>query len=88
MTGTTPASADQTINLKYPVTYQGERIETLTMRRPKVRDMLAAAQKSDTAEGKELHVFADLTEVAPELIEEMEWIDYLALQKAYGTFLS
>ena len=88
MTSTTPAPAGQTINLKYPVTYQGERIETLTMRRPKVRDMLAAAQKADNAEGKELHVFADLTEVAPELIEDMEWIDYMALQEAYGTFLS
>ena len=78
----------KTIELKYPITVDGAEISQLSMRNPKVSDMLAGEKGGGTDAKKEIRTFANLCEVSPETIEELYGADYLALQKAYKNFLS
>ena len=76
------------IQLQYPVEVDGVRYEGLKLRRPKVRDMLAA-DKSNSSEGdKETRMFANLCEVPPAVIEELDLGDYRNVQEVYKGFLS
>lgn len=73
------------IDLKYPL---DNGTQALTMRRPKVRDMLAADKAKGSDADKEIAMFANLCEVAPADIEALDMADYKALQQAYSGFLS
>lgn len=76
------------INLKQAVTLGGEEYTHLTLRRPKVRDMLGVDKQGGTDAEKEVRIFANLCEVSPSVIEELDLADYQALQGAYQAFLS
>lgn len=77
-----------TIKLKHPITVDGVEIKQLALRRPKVRDMIAADKGGGGDAEKELRVFSNLCEVTPSVLEELDLADYLALQGAYQDFLS
>ncbi len=77
-----------TIELKHAVTVDGLEVRQLSLRRPKVRDMLTADKAGGTDAQKEIGAFANLCEVSPQVIEELDLADYRALQKAYERFLS
>jgi hypothetical protein len=75
------------IKLQYPIKIDGTEYTELTMRRSKVRDRLAVANmqgKSD--EEKEILLFANLCEVSPEVIRELDEADYPEVQKVYMSF--
>lgn len=76
------------IKLKHPITLEGETYTHLTLRRPKVRDMLGADKQGGSDAEKEIHIFANLCEVLPLVIEELDLADYQALQGVYQGFLS
>jgi hypothetical protein len=79
----------QTIELKYPVESSGENLDTLTMRRSKVKDrLLVAKMKTTSDEEKEIRLFANLCEVEPKVIEELDEADYSNLQKVYLSFFN
>jgi len=78
----------ETITLKYPIEVAGEKITSLNLRRPKVRDMLAADKSSGSDAEKEVSMFANLCEVSPDAIMELDGKDYATLQQAYSAFLS
>lgn len=78
----------QTIELKHPVTIAGRETKTLSMRRPKVKDQLAADKSSGSNAEKEIRLFANLCEVEPSVIEELDLADYRRVQEVYGGFLS
>lgn len=74
------------IKLKYPLE---NGISTLKIRRPKVRDHLAADKVKNISDAeKEINLFANLCEVTPAEIEELDMVDYQQLQEAYKHFLS
>lgn len=75
------------IKLQYPVEADGQKIDELNMRRPKVRDMLNAETGGTDGE-KEMRLFANLCDVAPDTIEQLDMADYLAVQEVYTGFLS
>ena len=77
-----------TIEIKHPISVDGVKVKSLKLRRPKVRDMLSveSAQISDAE--KEINLFANLCEVTPEALMELDMSDYAKLQKAYQDFLS
>ena len=76
------------IELKYPISVDGVNVKSLKLRRPKVRDMLGVeATKVSDAE-KEINLFANLCEVIPEVLMDLDMADYAKLQKAYQDFLS
>jgi len=77
-----------TITLKHPVTVETIDYKKLTLRRPKVRDMLAADKSSGSDAEKEVTIFCNLCEVSPAVIEELDLSDYKQLQDKYSHFLS
>lgn len=79
----------QTIELKYPVESAGETFTNLTMRRSKIKDrLLVAKMKTASDEEKEIRLFANLCEVEPKVIEELDEADYSNLQKVYLGFFN
>ena len=77
------------IKLKYPVEITGESFNKLTMRRSKIKDRLAVAKmKNSSDEEKEIRLFANLCEVEPKVIEELDEADYSNLQKVYLGFFN
>ena len=77
----------QNIKLNYPIESSGSTITDLNMRRSKVKDRLIVAKmKNSSDEEKEIRLFANLCEVAPNIIEELDESDYSNLQKAYMDF--
>ncbi|KGS54199.1 phage tail assembly protein [Burkholderia pseudomallei] len=76
-----------TIKLEYPITLDGVLRDTLTMRRPKVRDVRGATKRAqDDDELREITLFAMLADVAPDELEQMDMADYVAMQRAYDSF--
>lgn len=76
-----------TIKLKYPITLDGVSITELSMRRSKVKDRLAVANmKNLSDEEKEILLFANLCEVSPDVIRELDEADYPEVQKVYMGF--
>lgn len=79
-----------TINLNFPVKIDGIETSVLQMRRPTVKDQLVfekRAQNMTDAE-REIRLFANLCEVAPEDIEALDMMDYTAVGKQYADFLA
>jgi hypothetical protein len=76
-----------TIELKYPITVNGEDIRGLTVRSPKVRDILAAekAVKQDGPE-RAVYLLALTCDVAPAVIEELEAVDFKRMDAAMNGF--
>jgi len=78
-----------TVELKYPVEATGETFTNLTMRRSKIKDrLLVAKMKTASDEEKEIRLFANLCEVEPKVIEELDEADYSNLQKVYLGFFN
>ena len=76
----------ETITLQYPVTVAGETITELHLRRPKMRDMKRAQKHKDDLE-KSIHMIADLAEVAPAVVEELDTADFAAVSDKVGEFM-
>jgi hypothetical protein len=76
------------IELEYPVAFKSKEYTTLTMRRPKVRDQLAADKAGVTQAERETALFGNLCDVPPGVIEELDMKDYGQLQERYESFLA
>lgn len=77
----------QRIELKYPIESNGESLSQLSMRRSKVKDRLIVAKmKNASDEEKEIRLFANLCEVSPNIIEDLDESDYAKLQNSYMDF--
>lgn len=76
------------IKLTEPIEINGAKVALLKLRRPKVRDMLVASKAPGSDAEREVMLFANLCEVEPAVIQDLDMADYLALQKAYQGFLS
>lgn len=75
------------IDLRYPVEVGHDKFESITMRRPKVRDLIAAEKSARGDAEREVRLFASLCEVAPEVVENIDVSDYLKMQEQYKSFL-
>mgnify|MGYP001047536714 CR=1 FL=1 len=82
------ASATTPIPLQYPVEIDGAKVDQLKIRRPKVRDMIDAEKGGGGNAEIEVRLFANLCEVPPATIEELDMSDYQAVQGVYTGFLS
>lgn len=78
----------ENIILDYPVEFGGVEVKELNMRRPKVRDQKAARKSTKNDADYESVLFANLCEVSPDLIDDLDMKDYKKLQKEYKAFLS
>ncbi len=82
------ANRSITVSLSNPIDVDGSRLSELTVRRPKVRDMLAMENNTKSDAEKEILLFANLCEVNPVSLYELDMADYAKLQKTYQDFLS
>lgn len=76
------------ISLDHPITIDGAKVSALSVRRPKVRDMLGVEKSAANDAEKEIHLFANLCEVTPDDLMDLDMADYAKLQKQYQDFLS
>ncbi|MGB0503597.1 MAG: phage tail assembly protein [Thalassolituus sp.] len=76
------------IELTHPIDIDGIKVSVLQLRRPKVRDMLSVEKSVDNDAEKEIQLFANLCELTPENLLDLDMADYSKLQKAYQDFLS
>ena len=74
-----------TIKLKFPLE---NGLSTLSLRRPKVRDMLASEKTKGSLGEQEVALFANLCERSPDEINALDMADYKQLQETYQGFLS
>jgi len=75
------------IKLEHPVAIEGgTKIDTVTLRRPKVSDIRAAQKSGAADEDIELALIANLSGLAPETIYELDFADYCAVQEALSGF--
>jgi hypothetical protein len=75
------------INLKYPFTAGGKKIEKLTLRRPVVKDLRTMGRYGDSEEEKEIGLMASLSGLIPEDMDAMDVADYKALQDSFRGML-
>lgn len=78
----------ETIQLQYPVTLDGHTYDALHIRRPKVKDHVAADKQGNGQMDTEITLFANLCEVPKAVIEDLDMIDYGSVQEVYQDFLS
>ena len=80
---------DKTImTLQYPIHVNGQEMTELHLRRTKVRDCLVVEKFSGSQAEKEVRFIANLCEMAPSDIEELDMADYTKVQEAVTNFLS
>lgn len=75
-----------TIDLEFPIEVDGQKIEQIIMRRPKVRDSFKAQRMPGGEMEKGLSLMADLCEQPQEVLLELDEVDLEQLQKQYGAF--
>ncbi len=76
------------IPLQFPIKVDGVEVKSIKIRRPKVRDMLAASKASGQDDEKELQLFSNLCELPPETMKDLDIADYAKLQETFKGFLS
>lgn len=79
-----PNTEDYT--LEYPFDHKGETYETLTIRRPKMRDLKKFETIKDQMK-KGMTMLSDLAEIAPDVVEEMDPVDFNAASVMIAGFL-
>jgi len=81
---------NETITLEYPFHSKSDNreIKELNMRRGSVGDQLAAEHDSKTSAEIEIRLFANLCEITPEEMKQMDLKDYKKVQGAFKSFLS
>ena len=65
-----------TVKLTHPIEAGGGTVSALQLRRPVVRDMLAADKAAGSEAEKEVRMFACLCGVTPGVIEALDLTDY------------
>ncbi|MCG7588425.1 phage tail assembly protein [Photobacterium sp. OFAV2-7] len=76
----------KSVMLDIPFEYKGQKVETLEIRRPKVRDQLIADKQNKEPADKEVHLMSLLAGVEPELIQELDLSDYEQVQEVIVGF--
>lgn len=76
------------IKLEQPIKIDGVEVHELSLRRPKVRDLLVANKKDISDSEREVNLIANLSEVSPETIQELDLLDYIKVQSWLQNFLS
>lgn len=74
------------ITLRSAATIAGAKVSFVRMREPTAGDHLAYSEQPGSEAAKEIALFANLCEIAPEDIRALTVRNYRRLQDAYGVF--
>ncbi|MGE4296927.1 MAG: phage tail assembly protein [Desulfovibrionaceae bacterium] len=75
------------IKLRHPVKIEGQRIETLTMRAPLVRDVITARKASRDEMEQDAELYARCCGQPREVIDMLHMADWAQLDAAYNELL-
>lgn len=78
----------QKFKLTKPITIDGIAVHEISLREPKVRDLIAISRKNLSDLERDVHLLANLGEISTEAIENLEIADYLHIQNWLRDFLS
>lgn len=81
-------SNNEPITLEYPVEHGGAKYTVVKVRRHKVRDMRRAQGVKGSEADREIALFADLCEIPPEVIDELDFKDYEKIKERFESFTS
>ena len=76
------------IKLENPIKIDGVQVHEISLRRPKVRDLLIGGSKNYSEAEREVHLIASLAEIPNEAVEELDLRDYMKIQNWLKDFLS
>ena len=76
------------IKLENPIKIDGVEVSEISLRPPKVRDLIASSKKNIDEAEKEVNLIANLGEVSPETVQELDLRDYIKIQEWLRDFLS
>ena len=76
----------ETYSLKHPVTVDGTSYDALDIRRPKTRDLIKSRKFKDEVE-QMASMLADLAEVPPKVIHELDAEDFAGAGEVLERFL-
>jgi hypothetical protein len=76
------------VKLSEPTKVDGVLIHELSLRRPKVRDLLIASKKDVSESEREVNLIANLAEIPSEAVKDLDIRDYLKIQEVLKDFLS
>jgi hypothetical protein len=79
---------ETTIKLEYPITSGAQLVQEITLRRPKVKDTLAAQKVAGSQAEQEIRLVANLAGLTPAEIEELDAADYARVQAVLSRFFS
>ena len=74
------------IELQYPVPFEGGELKEISIRRPKVADVVAARKAKKEEAEQEIVMLSRLTDIPPETIESLDLSDYKKLQETLSGF--
>ena len=77
-------STAERIKLSFPIEHDGVPIADIALRRPTVGDHLAAQKSAGTDAEREIRLIANLAELPPAAIHQLDMKDYAQLQKVLG----
>ena len=75
------------IVLQHPIKMDGVEVSELSLRRPKVRD-LERMDKQPGQIAKAVTMVADLAELSPDQVREIDGEDFIAIAELLGDFLA
>jgi hypothetical protein len=78
----------QIIELEYPIVVDGVEVSSVTMRRLKVADLMAYDKMKCSEAERDLRTLANICELPPAALQEMDAADYLELREVMQGFLS
>lgn len=76
------------IQLEESIKIDGVEVKEISLRKPKVRDLIAAGKKSISDAEREVTLIANLAEVSIETIQDLDLRDYMKMQKWLQNFLA
>ena len=76
------------IKLESPVKVDGIEVNEISLRQPKVRDLLISSKKNASEAEREVNLIANLSELPIDAVEDLDLRDYLKIQNWLKDFLS
>lgn len=76
------------IKLENSIKIDGVEIHEISLRPPKVRDLLIANKTNADESTREVNLIANLAEISVEAIQELDLRDYMKIQNWLKDFLS
>lgn len=78
----------QKIKLETPIKIDGVEVNEISLRRPKVRDLLISDRKNISESEREINLIANLAEIPAEAIQDLDLCDYMKIQNWLKDFLA